>query len=109
MTVQQIDPQSPEAFNALASLAAYEGSNDEAKTLYEKAIAIASDNVEARIGLAKIFIKEGKYPDAELQLRSALETDPGNADALATIVPLLKQQKKEAEAIMYEQEMTLLR
>ena len=54
------------------------GSYKEAQELFEQAIEIAPDHPHPKISLSNILVWDGRYSQAELQLKKALELNPDN-------------------------------
>lgn len=77
----QENPRDPE----LLSIGAYyfysTGDERTAVDLFERAVSIAPDNAEVRIGLAAAALRKGDKARAEAELRKALEADKSNERA----------------------------
>lgn len=71
------------AHNGLGMALASSGNPQEARTAFEKAIAINEKFAEAYRNLARISLSEKKFDEADQLLTRSLETDPLNAWALA--------------------------
>ncbi len=50
------------------------------------------------LSFAKLYAKQGKYPDAERALRSALKMDPDNTEAIQLLAEILHKVEKYEEA-----------
>ena len=78
------------------------GSYKEAQELFEQAIEIAPDLPHPRISLSNILLRNGRYSQAELQLKKALELNPDNKtqqDAWVNLAGIFFEQKHYSEAI----------
>ena len=81
--VLRINPSFVQAHNNLGILLAGSGHPDEATEHFLKVIALDPEHsVQTRVNLANMLVENHRSAEAETQLRKALETDPGNADAL---------------------------
>jgi tetratricopeptide (TPR) repeat protein len=70
-----------------------------AKKLTEEALALDSDNPEARYRLADLFMLEGKHQEAEAELRAALAREPRFAAARNKLGQGLEARGRHEEAI----------
>jgi len=78
------------------------GSYKEAQELFEQAIEIAPDLPHPRISLSNILVREGRYSQAEFQLKKALELNLDNKtqqDAWNNLASIRFEQKRYGEAI----------
>ena len=74
-------PQDPEPMVQLANFLGVMGETDEAITIYERALALAPDNVGYRLEFAESLAAENRLADAEIQFRTAQSLEPTNAQA----------------------------
>jgi Flp pilus assembly protein TadD len=88
-----------QAGNAEAAL----GDRIAADDSYKRALAISSSDVGARLGLAKLMIRDN-LPGAEAALRQILTSAPRNAIVLTDLGYVLDLQERHAEAQMYYQQ-----
>ena len=79
----------------LVSLAA--GQADFAQQAFAQAIALEPRHWEARLALAKIFLDQSSWPDAQSQLEAVLKAEPDNEEAQA-----LWQTLKSRQRLQYE-------
>ena len=90
-----LQPDSPEALNALASIRALQNALPEAQALYEKALQHEADNSTSLKGLASVYARSGQSSQAVLLLEQAAATDDTLAGKLAgTRADLLQEQAK---------------
>lgn len=78
------------------------GSYKEAHELFEQAIEMSPDLPHPRISLSNILLRDGRYSQAELQLKKALELNPDNKtqqDAWNNLASIRFEQKRYSEAI----------
>lgn len=81
---------------------AKKGSYKGAQELFEQAIEIAPDLPHPRISLSNILVRDGRYSQAELQLKKAIELNPDNKtqqDAWNNLASICFEQKRYSEAI----------
>lgn len=74
--------------------AAYAKAADE----YVAAEQFNADRPEDRTNLAGFYAERGRYMEAEAELRSALELDPGYVPAWVNLADLMRLRNREAEA-----------
>jgi tetratricopeptide (TPR) repeat protein len=80
----QKDPTDTEARLALAEAMTNSGNNvyrREAVTQYQTVMRTNPDNVDARIGLGRVYSYSGQYKQAESTLNAVLQSYPDNAEA----------------------------
>jgi len=70
-----------------------------AEGAFRKALELNPNNVEARAGLATVFLSQGKPGEAEAQLRKILEIDPDDSNILSKLGAALTQQHRFEEAV----------
>lgn len=81
---QTVVANNPESLEDLLLLGNLLGNSDrlsEAIPIYERALEIAPDDVEARVSFARALADGGMNADAELQFNKALEIDPESQPA----------------------------
>jgi tetratricopeptide (TPR) repeat protein len=79
----RLDPQSPEAYNALGNTQMSQGKLNEAEVSYRQAIALRADYGEAQCNLGNIYIELRQYSSALEAYQQALEVQPDLAYANA--------------------------
>jgi len=97
----EMDPGSvgPSAYNQIGVLHLYAGRLDEARDAFENTIRIAAVNGAAHDGLANILKLEGKEDAAIAELQIALQFDPNQPRALATLASLISQRGDQDKAL----------
>jgi tetratricopeptide (TPR) repeat protein len=83
-------PQTYEVLSKLAVLYLRQGQEERAAETAQRVTAQQPDRVSARVTLASALLRQGKYREAGVQVRKALELDPANAAAQA-MLPLVKE------------------
>lgn len=83
LTEARINPLLTHAFDALAA-----GNLADARTGYSEVLGSEPRNIDALLGMAAIAIRQQQHESAMEFYRQALESDPGNALALAGLVGL---------------------
>jgi thioredoxin-like negative regulator of GroEL len=73
------------------------GAIGQAEDLFQKSL-LKKTNVPAAVGLASVWIEQGKLDKAEAVLRVALKQDESNTFARRTLISLLLKAKKGDEA-----------
>jgi tetratricopeptide (TPR) repeat protein len=63
----------------------------------KKAVALRPTLGPARSVLAKLYLEDGKYPEAAEQCRKALEIDPKDQTALYHLIQALRKTDKKSE------------
>lgn len=96
-------PDNPRAMSNLASTLFYDAPPrlDEARQLYERALAADSAYLPAWSGLASIAVDEHRWRDAETLLLHALAVDPDYSDAIDHLGRLYVRVGQPARAIPY--------
>src|SRR5262245_37799817 len=89
------------AYNGLGMALASSGSNEEARTAFEKAISLNENFSEAYRNLARISLSERKFDEVDHLLSRSLESDPLNAWALAYSAYAELQLKKFVDALAH--------
>ncbi len=77
----QVDSQSFVALYSMAEIERHQHNYEAAEQHYKQAIAINPDFAEARVGMAQLLLNRKDIPAAMDELRSALNSDPDNAQA----------------------------
>lgn len=78
-----------------------QGDTGAARELFEEALALCPDFIEARNELAVALLREGRLADAEAQLRRALQAQPDAVGPLINLGLCLYRQQRSLEAIPY--------
>ena len=93
------------ALNVLAMSAREVYQYDLSRQLYLKALSSAPNYRNAQLGLAALDIREGHLEQAEKSLKSIVESDPGNDEALTLLAYLYNQQPSKTldEVATYDQ------
>ncbi len=81
-----------------AERAESEGSLDEAKGLYERALTFRPDHARAHHRLATIADREARFGDAERHYRAALKVSPKDADLLSDLGYSYQLQGRDEES-----------
>ena len=94
----RLNPNFVQAHNNLGILLADSRHLDEAVEHFLQVIALDPGHcVQTRVNLANLLVENHRGPEAETQLRKALETDPNNADALK-LLHQIEAEKSSAPA-----------
>ena len=83
--------ENPNDADSMAALGSYLGNTgrvDEAIPWYEKALAIAPENWDARLGFARTLATGNKRADAELQFKKVIEARPNDEQAHFSLAQL---------------------
>jgi predicted Zn-dependent protease len=80
---QGAEPGSPEFQTAMRSA--------------KRAVAVRPSLGPARGVLAKLYLKDGRYPDAATQCRKALEIDPDDQSAVYHLIQALRKTDRKSE------------
>jgi tetratricopeptide (TPR) repeat protein len=99
----KLSPETPTDTLLAATLAEDTGQNDAAEAAYRRLLAKDPKSTDANAGLAHLYIREKKYPDAETLLRAALAQTPGDPALTAELATDLAAQDKEEALPMLEQ------
>lgn len=84
-------PNSPTAMINLARVAAAEKKNDEAMSLYERALAIEPQNFDAVSGMVTLCIQMKRLPQAYAKIDALIAQNAGRGDVLAALHYLKSQ------------------
>jgi tetratricopeptide (TPR) repeat protein len=101
------DGESARVESALGRIAQIQGGSNAALPHYRRAYEMNSNDVEAQLGLAAALADQGKPEEALPYLRSAVKTDPLNANAhyrLARVCRTLHLEDEEREQMKLFQE-----
>ena len=93
-----LTPFDPEPHLSAGLLLEKQNKLDEAAHEYQIAATVDQKSTEALAGLANVYTKQKKYPDAEAQLRKILAINPDNQNARAQLAEVLSAQGKNSEA-----------
>src|SRR5262249_43625084 len=89
----------PQVMAGLARCRFLQGDVDEARRLFDAVLAIHPEDFSALLHRGKLELEDRHAAEAETWLRRALQVDPLNLEAHATLYRSLKQQgNREAEA-----------
>jgi Flp pilus assembly protein TadD len=94
----QFQPKDPEPHLAAAALLEKHGNLDAAARELQAASEVDPKSQPAISGLANVYIKQKKYPEAEAALRKLLAADPGNSNAHGQLGRVLAEEGKNDEA-----------
>lgn len=72
---------------------------EEASAVFESALKLAPDDLDARIGLGRAKLFSGKAEAAQQDAEAIVKADPGNGDAYALLADALLAQSRIDEAI----------
>ncbi len=97
--VSLIDPKNPDGWVNLGRCAVQEGDMTRARSVLEKALALAPDLARAHYFYARVLRSEGKYDDAATHLREVLRQYPRDRVALNDLGRILFLQRKYPEAV----------
>lgn len=90
---------SPEIHNNLGRVHLRDGELDQARTEFEKALAIAPENAEALLNLGAIHRIQGRVARAEHFVKRALRVDPSSIGALGQLAEIKREQGDLDESI----------
>lgn len=82
------DPTNAESLAALGNYLGNTGGVDEAITWYEKALEIAPENWDIRLGFARVLANGAKRADAELQFNKVIAARPDDPQAHFSLAQL---------------------
>src|SRR5271166_1728049 len=94
----KLDPKNPEPHLAAAALLEQQGNLAGAAREFQTASNLDAKSQPALSGLANVYIKQKKYPEAEAALRKALAADPLNNTARYQLGLVLAEEGKNDEA-----------
>lgn len=95
--------------SALGDARLAKGERVEAAALYQQALALNAEDVEAGIGLARTQLLEGKTAEAEQVLRALIARAPESGEAHATLSDVLQVRGASDEALAELEEAVRLR
>jgi len=75
-----------------------QGRTDESRQLMEAAVVRLPRDPALLVALANLDIQEGRWPEAERRLRTVLETDPSDTEALFVLSTVLRGQGRTRES-----------
>jgi len=99
----ELEPGSLSARRGLAEIKRAIGRPDESAALYREILTGDGANLPARTGLILALFESGKRTDAETELATSLETNPGNVILLAGAAYWYAAQNEGQKAIEYAQ------
>jgi len=94
----KLNSKNPEPHLAAAVLLEKQGNLDAAAHEFQTASELDAKSQQAISGLANVYIKQKKYPEAEGALRKLLAADPQNSNARVQLGRLLAEEGKNDEA-----------
>lgn len=77
----RLDPTRPGPLNNLGNVHYTLGAHDRAAEFWERSLAVAPAQIDARLNLAKLHYERGRLKQAASQLEEVLRREPGNAKA----------------------------
>jgi rhomboid protease GluP len=95
----EIEPDYPYAQVGLARIYAYQKKTDRALALFAKGLPRVEPDAPSFYMYAVALKDAGKFPDAESEVRRAIQLDPKYADAYKLLAKVLALQGKNAEAV----------
>ncbi|MFM9916337.1 MAG: tetratricopeptide repeat protein [Rhizobacter sp.] len=101
--VLQIDPKNAQAYFISAQIA--EGKRDlqRAFASYSKALELKPDHIDAKVGLARVYLFAGEVDKSSQAVNEAMTADPRHVGARTMQAALLSRQGKVPEAIALAQ------
>ncbi len=96
----KLNPKNPEAHLSIGAMLERQGKLEDAAREYQAASNLDAKSTDAITGLANVYSKQKKLPEAEAeaQLRKLLAIDPGNEDAKVQLGRVLAAEGKTDEA-----------
>ncbi|MCF6287398.1 MAG: tetratricopeptide repeat protein [Candidatus Hydrogenedentes bacterium] len=88
-----------DAYNNFGSTAVELGYRDEGAAYYLKALEIAPEYSLARRNMAKLFYRDGDYPNALKQFKEIADADPSNPEIYFDVVDCLTKMERTDEAL----------
>lgn len=92
-------PDNPEVMARLGMCRYYQNRTDEARRLMEAAVVHLPKDAALLTHLAKLDLQQGHGDAAEQRLRTVLQVDPSDTEALYTLVSVLQFQGRSADSI----------
>jgi len=73
-----LEERGPDAdvYNSLGAAREWLGREAEAEAAYRQALALAPDHARPRLNLGKLYLKQGRLPEAAAEMKTALDCDP---------------------------------
>ncbi|MEN6389987.1 MAG: tetratricopeptide repeat protein [Syntrophomonas sp.] len=100
----KIDPQQVKAYQGLAKVYTLQGKYDDAKAAYDKGTAAIAANEQnaLKLGLAGMYIDQGKLPDAEKSFQEIIDSNQSCIEAYWGLAMAYQKQgdKTKAEAVL---------
>lgn len=106
--VLQLAPRSLRALCRQGNLLGELARIDEAQALFDRALAIRPELVEARLGKALLHVQNQDYPAAEQQILTALDTQPDSLNALKLLAVVYQKTGRTEAAIAQYRKATQL-
>ena len=85
LRAMKIDERDPELYQTLGLLLLQENEPEKARAQFRKAVEVQSDYLPAHLVLAKMALKSEDYAGAERHLRTILQSNGKNAEALLNL------------------------
>ncbi len=95
------DPPNAKLYLSMAQLSDQGGNVDHARGMYQKVLAMESDNLEALLGLARLEDREGRLDEALKIYRQAVNTHPQNTRALNDLALCHARQEQLSESLHF--------
>ena len=86
--LEKIEPDSPQTWVAIASVATRMLRQEEALDAYERAALLKPDDAGLRTSVGHLQKTLGRRPESEASYKAALELDPGRAEAWWSLADL---------------------
>ena len=93
-------PNQPDALQLLGVLRHQQKKTDEGLALMERACAIAPNNPEVVCNFGAVLLDAGRIPEAEANLRRALELDPTHLQARFNLIRLMNLNNRDNDATL---------
>src|SRR6266851_1023977 len=97
--VTEADPNNPDGWVNIGRAAVQEGDMERARTVLERALALAPDLARSNFFYAKVLRADGNYEAAAQRLRKVIAQYPRDRVALNDLGRILFLQRKYAEAV----------
>jgi len=96
----EIHSQDPQALAGLGTVMMSQGRNQEASSIYSKALVGGNENwVVAKHNRAVAYLNQGKLREAEAELREVIKSDPNEIRAYVNLAAALGMQRKLGESV----------
>jgi tetratricopeptide (TPR) repeat protein len=96
----EIQPQDPQALGGLGTVMMSQGRNQEASSIYSKALVGGNENwLVAKHNRALAYLNQGKLREAESELRELIKNNPKEVRVYVTLAAALGMQRKLEESV----------